>query len=240
MKRSMVIAVIVGTLFGFTGQTLADMSSQSSETVERIHQVNRLVGRAMGMVTEGANLVLVASMNLAPPIDKSTAAQGMKMIQNGKDLVNVALAGEGMTAMEKKEMESNAMMETAESLGKSILKYIDIVENMKMNGTVENKVKLHQVHLRINNALNMAAEGANLVMLGDLKLAEVLDKYTVEHGRMMLRDARTALSGMPDSEAMKELKLAYQGSTDNHTMITTDELLNTALKIVDTLNKMAM
>ena len=232
--------MVVGTLFGFTGQVLADMNSQSEETIANIRQVNRFMGRAIGMVTEGASLVLVASMEIAPPTDKITADQGMKMIENGKDLVKMALAGEGMTAMEKEEMEDDPMMKVAESLGESILEYIRIVENMEMSGTIESKIKLNQLHLMINHALDMATEGANLVMLGDLKLAEVLDKYSVERGRMMLRDARTTLAGVSDSEAMKDMKMVGTGSMDDTMMTRTNELIEIALKIIDALESMSM
>ena len=240
MKRYMVIAVVAGTLFSFSGQSLADMSSPGSETTVKIQRVNRLIGRAMGMVTEGASLVLIANMKLAPPTDSITADQGMKMIENGKDLVQMALAGEGMPAMEKKEMEDDPMMKVAESLGESILKYINIVENMEMSGTIESKIKLHQTHLMINHALTMAAEGANLVMLGNLQLAEILDKYTVEQGRMMLKDARGTLAGVSDSKAMKDMKQADKGSMDDTIMTRTNELIETALKIIDALERMSM
>ena len=96
MKRFMVIAVVVGVLFGFIGQPFAaDMKSQSSEAIGNIQRVNELMGRAMGMVTDGASLVLVANMKLAPQTDTFTAEQGMKMIQNGcvKTLVMMSTMG---------------------------------------------------------------------------------------------------------------------------------------------------
>jgi len=237
----MVIAVVVGVLSGFIGQPLAaDMKNQSSEAIGNIQRVNELMGRAMGMVTDGASLVLVANMKLAPQTDPFTAEQGMKMIQNGKDLVQMALAGEGMSAMEKKEMESQPMMQVAEGLSDSILRYIDLVQGLEMSGTIESKIRLHQVHLLINHALDMAAEGANLVMLGNLNLAEVLDKYSVERGRMMIKDARATLAGVPESKTMMDMKQAGMEAMDSGTMGRTDELVKTALKIIDALDKMTM
>ena len=237
MKRFLVVAMAVGLLSGFGGPFLAEVGGQDSGAIAKIQQVNRLMGRAIGMVTEGANLVLVANMKLAPPIDSNTAEQGMKLIDSGRDLVRMALAGEGMTAMDRKAMDGEPMMKVAQGLGDSILQYIELVQGMEMSGTIEGKIQLHQLHLRINNALDMAAEGANLVMLGNLKLAEVLDKYSVERGSMLLKDARAILAGVPDSQAMKE---ARKGSGDDATMKRTGELIQTALKIVDALEKMSM
>jgi len=240
MKRFFVAAMIMSTLLGFIGQTLAEMSSPGAEATANIQQVNRLMGRAMAMVTEGAGLVLVASMQLAPPTDSITADQGMKMIENGKDLVQMALTGVGKTAMEKSEMAGDPMMKAAESLGDSILKYINIVENIEMTGTVETRIKLHQTNLMINHSLDMAAEGANLVMLGNLKLAPIMDKYTVERGRMLLKDARATLAGVSDSETMKDMKIADKGSMDDNMKTGTSDLLESALRIIDALERLAM
>lgn len=241
MKRVLVIAVFAGMILGISGQPFADdMSSRNLEMTARIQRVNTLMGRAMGMVTEGANLVLIASMKLAPPTDRFTSEQGMKMIENGKDLVRMALAGEGMTDMEKKEMEGTPMMKVAEGLGDSILKYIKIVENMEMGGSIEHKIELHQTHVMINHALDMAAEGANLVMLGNLMLTGQVDKYSVERGRAMLKDARATLAGVPESDTMKEMKMAAKGSMGETEMTSTNELISTALEIIDKLEKLTM
>ena len=240
MKRSTVLVVMVGLLLSFNGQALADMNSTNAETNANIQRVNTLIGRAMGMVTEGASLVLVASTKLAPPTDPFTLQQGMQMIQNGKDLVQMALAGEGMSPMAKKEVEDDPMMKAAHGLADSILKYIEIVENMEMSGSIQRKIELHQLHLMINHALDMATEGANLVMLGNLMLTGQLDKYSIERGRTMLKDARAALNDASESETMKNMKQAAQGSLEEAMMTRTSELSQTALKIIDALEKLTM
>jgi len=238
MKRSLLIAVMVCALFWSSGQALADKQTQSAEVVTNIEQINRLIGQAMTMVTQGANLVLTSSIGLTPPTDPFTAQQGMKMIQNGKDLVNMALSGEGMSDMQKKDMEANPMMTETRKLGESVLRYIDLVENMKLTGTVESKIKLHQVQATINHAVNMAADGANLAMLGNLKLAAPLDKFSVERGHMMIKDARATLESVSGSETMKVMNKSAMESTDKPMMTVTNELIQTALKIIDSLDKL--
>ena len=54
MKRSMVIAMVFVTLIISSGQLFADMSGPGGDNIAKIQRVNRLMGRAMGMVTEAA------------------------------------------------------------------------------------------------------------------------------------------------------------------------------------------
>ena len=240
MKRSMVIAVMLGMVFGFSGQPLADMVGDAKEAALKIHQVRTLMDHAMGMVTEGASLVMVARMELAPPTDRFTAEQGMKMIESGKDMVHKALSADEMTSMEEAGMKDDPMMKETSDLGDSILKYIDIVENLKMSGSVESRIKMHHIHLMINHAMDTAAEGAGLVLLGNMKLAGSLDKYTVDNGRMMLRDAKATLVDVSGSETMMGMHKAGMGPEENPMMAQTHELLESALKIIDVLEKMSM
>jgi len=97
---------------------------------------------------------------------------------------------------------------------------------------------MHHMHLMINHAMAMAAEGANLVMLGDMKMAGDLDKYTVDHGRMMLKDAKATLAGVTDSKSMASMHKAGKGPKDDPMMAETHKLIETGLKIIDYLEKM--
>lgn len=238
MKRSMVIAVMLGMVFGFTGQPLAEMVGDAKEAILKIHQVRTLVDHGMGMVTEGSGLVMVARMELAPPTDRFTEEKGMKLIKSGKEMVLKALGADEMMSMQEAGMKDDPMMKETSDLGESVLKYIDIVENLKMSGPVQSRIKMHNTHVMVNHAMDMAAEGANLVLLGNMNLAGSLDKYTVDNGRMMLKDARATLAEVSRSETMMEMNKAGMG--DDPMMNQTQELLKTALNIIDILEKMSM
>ena len=240
MKRRMVIAVMLCLVFGFSSQSLADMVSDNKEAALKIHKVRTLMDHALGMVTEGSSLVMVAMTNLAPPIDRFTAEKGMKMIQSGKDMVHKALSGDDMMSMRDAGMKDDPMMKGTSDLGEAILKYVDIVENLDLSGSVQDRIKMHHLHLMINHAMDTAAEGANLVLLGSMNLAGSLDKYTVDNGRMMLKDARATLVDVSKSETMMEMHKAGMGPEDNPSMAQTHALLETALKIIDVLEKMSM
>jgi len=238
MKRFMILVLMLGMVFGVSSQSLADMASDAQGTALKIHQVRTLMDHSLGMVTEGSGLVMVARTKLAPPIDRFTEEKGMKLIRSGKEMVQKTLSGEEMMSMSEAGMKDDPMMVGTKDLGKSILKYIDIVENLDMSGSVQNRIKIHNTHVMINHAMDTAAEGANLVLLGSMKLAGSLDKYTIDNGRMMLRDARATLVDVAGSETMMEMD--KMGMGDDPMMTQTKDLLETAHKIIDVLEKMSM
>jgi hypothetical protein len=238
MKRFMITAVMLGMVFGISGLSLADMAGDTQETARKIHQVRSLMDHSMGMVTEGSGLIMVARTKLAPPIDRFTEEKGMKLIESGKDMVLKTLGTDEMMSMSEAGMKDDPMMVGIKDLGKSILKYIDIVEKLDMSGSVQDRIKMHNTHVMINHAMGMAAEGANLVLLGSMKLAGSLDKYTIDNGRMMLKDARATLTDVTGSETMMEMDKAGMG--DDPMMTQTKDLLKTAIEIVDELEKMSM
>lgn len=238
MKRFVILAVMLGMVFGVSGLSLADMANDAKETALKIHQVRSLMDHSMGMVTEGSGLVMVARTKLAPPIDRFTEEKGMKLIKSGKELVQKTLAADEMMSMSNAGMKDDPTMVGINDLGKSILEYIDIVEHLDMSGSVQSRIKTHNTHVMINHAMDTAAEGASLVLLGSMNLAGSLDKYTIDNGRMMLIDARATLIDVADSETMMEKDKAGMG--DDPMMTQTRDLLKTALKIIDLLEKMSM
>jgi hypothetical protein len=225
-------------IFGISGQSFADMGGHGKDAAMKMHHIHILLGHAVVMVTEGSNLVMIAGMKMSPGTDAMTADHGNKMIENGKSVVQRALSGDEMMAMHKEGMKDDPMMNESHNLGESILVYIDIVQKMNMGSMGKDMMDMHHIHLMINHALDMAAEGANLVMLGDMKMAGDLDKYTVNHGRMMLKEAKATLAGVSDSKAMMGMHKAGKGPSDDPMMAETHKLIETALKIIGYLEKM--
>jgi hypothetical protein len=236
----MVLALMLGMVFAISGQPLADMADDAKETALKIHQVRTLMDHGMGMVTEGAGLVMVARTKLAPPTDRFTEDKGMKLIRSGKDLVLKTLGADEMMSMSEAGMKDDPMMAGTKDLGKSILKYIEIIEKLDMNGSVQDRIKMHNTHVMINHAMGMASEGANLVLLGSMNLAGSLDRYTVENGRLMIRDAKATLADVAGSETMMDMNRAGMEVEGIPMMDQTRELYETALTIINTLEMMSL
>ena len=240
MKRFLLLTLMMGMVLGVTGQSLAEMAGDAQETALKIHKVRTLMDHGLGMVTEGSGLVMVARTNLAPPTDRFTEVKGMKLIASGKDLVLKTLNTDEMMSMSGAGMKDDPMMTSTRDLGESILQYIDIVEDLEMSGSVQSRIKMHNTHVMINHAMDMAAEGANLVLLGSMNLAGSLDKYTVESGRMMLKEARATLNEVAGSETMMDMEKTGMGSEVSPMMTQTQKLHKTALTIINILEKMSM
>ncbi|HAM53008.1 MAG TPA: hypothetical protein DCP92_20775 [Nitrospiraceae bacterium] len=96
---------------------------------------------------------------------------------------------------------------------------------------------MHHLHILINHALSMAAEGSNLVMLGQMGMADDADKFSIEHGKTMLKDAHALLDEVFGGKAMMELH--EKGiKMSNSMMAETHKLGEAAAKVIDLLEKM--
>jgi hypothetical protein len=66
-------------------------------------------------------------------------------------------------------------------------------------------MQLHHLHLMINHSVEMAAEGANLMMLGKMGMAKDADEQTIKHGKAMIGQAKEMLNRALAGDAMKKL-----------------------------------
>jgi len=80
------------------------------------------------------------------------------------------------------------------------------------------QMQMHHLHLMINHSVEMAAEGANLMMLGQMGMDKASDEKTIQHGKAMIGQAKTmldqALSGgtmkkLHEGDAAKSPQMAY-------------------------------
>ena len=65
----------------------------------------------------------------------------------------------------------------------------------------------------VNNAVNMASEGANLVMLGKMGMASDIDGLSINHGKQMMSNAKALINKIMKGDAMKNLHKAGEGKT---------------------------
>lgn len=205
-----------------------------------MHHMHIMMDHGLSMVTEGSNLVMLADMKMAPSLDQLTLDHGRHMIADGKEIIEHMMSGHEMMSMHKAGHgpADDPLMKYTHELGAAMRSYVDIVENMSMKGEMSpDMMTMHHMHILINHAVDMAAEGANLVMLGRMGMANGIDKESVEHGQMMLSDADKLLDEVMESSAMKEMH--EKGVTmDNDMMAYTHKLDTAARKLVDLLSNM--
>jgi len=241
VKMFLGVMVMALVLMPLASISQAGMKGHEGDAGMKMHHVHIVMNHGLGMVTEGSNLVMLGEMKMTPGIDTLTLDHGKQMIQNGKVIVQRSLSGDEMMGMHKEGQgpDKNPAMKYTHDLGEAILKYIGLVEGMGM-GTMDKSMmmEMHHQHIMINHALEMAAEGSNLVMLGDMKMAGSVDDYTIEHGKMMIKNAKSLLGEVTGGKAMTDMHKKGYGPKDDPMMKSTHDLVERALKIIDLYEKM--
>ncbi|WP_020493952.1 hypothetical protein [Verrucomicrobium sp. 3C] len=100
----------------------------------------------------------------------------------------------------------------------------------------DSSMQLHHMHAVINHAVEMAAEGSNLVMLGEMQMAPGTDDLAAEHGKGAIREAKALVKRVMESKAMAELH--KQGQGESREMAYTHKLAEAANAYIDLLAEM--
>jgi hypothetical protein len=98
------------------------------------------------------------------------------------------------------------------------------------------QMTLHHMHVMINHAVEMAAEGSNLIMLGNMQMATDIDNVSVQHGQMMIANAKKLVEKMLGGEAMKKLHASGAGKSSE--MKHTHQMAEAALSYIKLLETM--
>jgi hypothetical protein len=239
MKRlNKILLLVVILSFAVFGSVAAeDMKHKGHDASMHMHHFHMLMNHGLSMIAEGSNMAMLAQMKMAPGVDTKMLQHGQYMMKEGKELIIRALNGPEMTAMMKKHA-NDPLMDYTHQLGESMLKVADILQKMSMDDmSVSGMMSMHHMHMMVNHALQMAAEGANMVMLGDMGMAGAIDKMTVEHGKDMLKDAKPMVADMMGGKEMMDMH-AKGMTMDNPMMAMSHQHGEAAMKVIDLLSKM--
>ena len=210
-----------------------------ADAAMHLHHMHTMINHGLTMALQGSNLVMLSEMKMAPGIDEITLAHGKKMMADGKAMVKDMLSGEHMTKMHKQGYGNSPLMSYTHDLAHASLKVIDELEDMKMaDMNTPDGMKMHHMHIALNHALEMAAEGSNLVMMGQMHMAKGVDKHTVDHGRQMIADARKLWEDIMGSAAMADMHKAGMTPEGSETMGATHTLAADQKKVFDLLANM--
>lgn len=98
-------------------------------------------------------------------------------------------------------------------------------------------MSMHHQHQMLNHSLGMALQGSNLIMLGQMDMVPGLDATTIEHGKMMLKNARTMWNDTMSGDTMMKMHGAGKTPGDDPSMKYTHQLAEAQLKVIDMLDK---
>jgi hypothetical protein len=236
LNKTLLLGVILS--FAMFGSAVAgEMKHKGHDASMHMHHFHMLMNQGMSMVVEGSNMAMLAQMKMAPEVDAKMLQHGQYMMKEGKELIIHALNGPEMTAMMKKHA-NDPLMDYTHQLGESMLKVADMLEKMSMDDmSVSGMMSMHHMHMMVNHALQMAAEGANMIMLGDMGMAGAIDKMTVEQGKDMLKDAKPMVADMMGGKEMMDMHV--KGMTmENPMMAMSHQHGEAAMKVIDLLSKM--
>ena len=203
-----------------------------------MHHMHIMMSHGLEMVTEGSNMVMLGEMKMAPSLDQLTLEHGRHMITGGKKLIEHSMSGHEMKSLHKAGHGDDPLMKYTHEMGHAMMEYANIIDNMNMEGDMSgDMMTMHHMHILINHAVDMAAEGSNMVMLGRMGMANGIDKESAEHGKMMLSDAGKLLTEVMEGKAMTEMH--EKGiRMDNAMMAETHKMGAAAKKIIDLLSDM--
>jgi len=110
---------------------------------------------------------------------------------------------------------------------------------MKHGNGGSHEMSMHHQHQMLNHSLGMALQGSNLVMLGQMEMVPGLDKLTIDHGKMMLKNARTTMNETMSGETMIKMHKKGTSPADDPMMKYTHQLGEAQMKVMDLLDKHA-
>jgi hypothetical protein len=192
----------------------------------------------LSMAVQVSNLVMLAEMEMDPQanqqFNQALKQHGQKMFKEGKDLIQRGLGGPTMEDMMEKKTQGtqSELMKYTHGLGQAMLKVVDILRDMKVSEPTPQRMTMHHMHIALNHALNMAARGASLIMLGQMEMAPDVDEFAIKHGKEMLSDARDLWEKTMQGEVMKTK------AGDSPKMATTHDLAEAGQRVIDMLSKM--
>lgn len=98
---------------------------------------------------------------------------------------------------------------------------------------------MHHMHMMINHAVEMAAQGSNLIMLGQMKMTKEADEMSIDHGKMMIKDAQSLMEKVMEGEPMKSLHTEGATPKASEEMTDTHHLAESASSYIDMLSRMS-
>jgi len=234
------LALVVSVVIGISSHAYAEEMKHMHEggASMEMHHMHTLMDHGISMVVEGSNMEMLAQMKMAPGVDQKTLQHGQHMIKEGKDLITRILNGPDMMAMMKMHAK-DPLMEYTHRLGEAMLKLTDILEKMSMEDmSSPDMMEMHHMHMMVNHAVQMAADGANLIMLGQMGMAGDVDKLSIEHGKAMMNDGKSMVTDMMESKEMKEMHAKGMTPEKSPMMEMSHKQAEAVMKVIDLLSKM--
>ncbi len=205
-----------------------------------MHHQHMMLNHALGIALGGSNLAMLGQMGMAKDVDKVSVDHGKMMMKNGRSLWNKMMSGEVMMKMHGagKTPADDPMMKYTHKLAEAQLKVMDLLSRMSSSTRASHGMVMHHQHMMLNHALKMALDGSNLIMIGQMGMAKGMDEASVDHGKMLMRHARSLYNEIMSGEAMMKMHGAGKSPEDDPAMAHTHKLAEAQMKVLNLLSMM--
>ena len=240
-KRIALSWVIIASLsLSISRPSFGEMNHGARDTAEmEMHHLHILLNHGIAMVTEGSNLVMLAGMQMTPALDRPTLQHGQMMIVSGRKLIQRSLEGPEMASLSEGGHAASSLMRYSRDLGEAMLAYMKLLEKLDADRMSSRQtMTLERMNMILNHALEMASEGANLIMLARMDMAGEVDRFSLEHGERMISHARGLFREVMDGEAMKRMRDLGVTPESSPMMKLTRNLAEAISKIIELLARM--
>lgn len=231
---SFLSALVLGLILSFPGMLQAETDKN-----KQLHTIHMMMNHGLTMILDGSSLIMMAEMDIDTTVVKDPLVHGNKMIAKGKSLIDRAIRGPVMVEKHMQETRTTKMMDLTHQLGELMLKtaYAHDIMQPAMKGS-EVAINLHVLHLEASHALIMAAQGSNMVMIGQSGMNNDLTRFSIEQGRKMMSEARTILIDLLTGKTVKDLEKRKLSPADLAMFNHTKELLIVSVDIANLLFQM--
>jgi len=164
----------------------SEFRGQMSHTV-RMHHLHMLINHALQMSAQGGDMQLLGSKH------------GPAMLDKAEKLLHRAMTGPEMATMHKQGQANTGAMKMTHDLADATEALIKQMRTLsKQTG---NRDSLQMLH----HAVEVAATGSSLLMLGQQGMAGDIDLVMVNHGQTMLGEASGLLHEEENPDAYSQL-----------------------------------
>lgn len=163
---------------------------QNLSYTTKLHHLHMLVNHSLQMATQGADMNL-QGIEHGPP-----------MLVKASGLLERAMSGPEMARMHKYGSGNKPLMKMTQELADKSAVLIQAMKKISTRTADKNAIRM------LNHAVEVAATGSSLIMLGQQGMAGDIDAVMVNHGQLMLGEASGILH---DTTGAAEYRLLVSG-----------------------------
>ena len=232
LSYPLVLGLVVTVLGCGVARAGSPLAKDIGDTTVALHHLHSLMNHALRMSLQGANLVILSELAKLRRSDIPPEQHVRVMQEQGKALLQRVSMDEEMKAIHARGADAKLMRYT-HALGEAMQNIVASLEKMHAPRPENLNIAFQHLRMDLNQALIMATEGANIIMVGRLGLTPKVDNASIEHGQAMLSEARKLWQANTEGKAWRELMRPRSGDEYAAMRAPMQELIGAGKKVLD-------